>query len=316
MGTDRDVSWRRFAQFLGAVLGALRIHFFALPAAAVLIGACSAPTPVVTPAVAFAAVAAALGWGAGQLLNDLLDVEADAIDAPGRAGPRGLLPVWPTLALIGVMALGITAVTVAVHPQAFWLAIIAAGLLLGYGPAKRWPVAGNIAHGALITTATVIGSAAASPSLPLSTVVARSLNLALLSGTWSALYLQANYEKDRRGDTAAGVLTLAHVLGLRQSALLRSIAAAAWIAWVAVTAPLSNRPLLLLSLVLVIVSSGYTALGNSETAALKGYRFAVHAAVVGLSALAAPALGSPMLVAFISVASILIELAFWRSPNP
>jgi len=51
------------------------------------------------PPMALAAIIAAAGWGAGQLLNDFLDRASDAINAPDRAIVAGRLPArW---ALVG-----------------------------------------------------------------------------------------------------------------------------------------------------------------------------------------------------------------------
>src|SRR4051812_30802834 len=63
---------------------ALRPHFFALSAIAALAGA-AAVSRVFSMRIAVAAAIAGLGWGVGQLLNDLLDRETDAVNAPDRA---------------------------------------------------------------------------------------------------------------------------------------------------------------------------------------------------------------------------------------
>lgn len=306
---------RRVFSHAAVVLGALRLHFFALPAAAVLAGASSKGGTLSVPVVV-AAVAASLGWGGGQLLNDLLDVAADAVDAPDRAGPRGLLAPRPTLALALTLGIAVTLATVSVHPDAEWLAVAATALLLGYGPSKRHPALGNAAHGALISVATFIGAAAAMPDQPLPAVLSASLGTAALSGTWAALYLQANYEKDRRGDRAAGYRTLAHVLGLRASAGFRVAGAMTWAIAAAATAPRASRVLLGTAAGLVVMSALRTILGNTETAALGGYRYAVHGAMVGLWALASPILSLPALALLVATAAVLVELAFRQSPNP
>ena len=79
------------------LLWALRPHFFVLPALAALAGAASAAPPALSWRSALAAVIAAAGWGAGQLLNDFLDRASDAINAPDRAIVAGRLPArWPS----------------------------------------------------------------------------------------------------------------------------------------------------------------------------------------------------------------------------
>src|SRR5262245_41097302 len=70
--------------FLVELAMALRPHFFALSGIAALAGA-SAVSTVFGVRIAIAAVIAGLGWGVGQLVNDLLDRETDQINAPDRA---------------------------------------------------------------------------------------------------------------------------------------------------------------------------------------------------------------------------------------
>src|SRR5690348_12946878 len=62
-----------------------RPHFFALSGIAALAGASAVARGVVTTRIVAAAAVAALGWGVGQLLNDLLDRETDRTNAPDRA---------------------------------------------------------------------------------------------------------------------------------------------------------------------------------------------------------------------------------------
>jgi len=56
--------------------------------------------------------------------------------------------------------------------------------------------------------------------------------------------------------------------------------------------------------------------GNTDAAALAGYRAAVHATLLCLLALAAPLLG-PFMTAAVGVAALaLVYVAFRRDPNP
>src|SRR5262245_32993300 len=114
--------------FARGLLSSLRPHFFALPAGAALAGAATG-TPEAQPTrIALATLAAALGWGVGQLVNDLMDRAADAVDAPDRATVRGLLPDGPTLLVALLLGLAVASATLAVHPHGFWLACAAAVL--------------------------------------------------------------------------------------------------------------------------------------------------------------------------------------------
>ncbi|MBN1610892.1 MAG: UbiA family prenyltransferase [Polyangiaceae bacterium] len=308
-----EPSWRAFFR---TVAEATRVHFFAIPAGAALAGAAAA-RPIDEPwRVLLAVASAGLGWGGGQLLNDLLDIRADELDAPHRPAVRGALPAGPTLLVVTGLGVLVCSAVVLVHPAGYLLASTAALLLLCYGTARRVPLLGNLAHAALVGTAACIGAAAARPHLALSECLGSTWQRAALCGGWAALYLEANYEKDRRGDRAAGYVSLAHLLGVRWSAALRAccVLFLAWAALPSLTGYL-ERIAFAVSTLLVLVSAAPPLRASSETAALRGYRFAVHGANVGLLSLGTSV--CPTLVLACMLASVaLTERAFRRSGNP
>lgn len=315
-GTLGAVSPEAFAR---AVLLALRPQFFALPAGAALAGAAAAGQPALAPRVLVATAAAAAGWGVGQLLNDLVDRPADAIDAPHRPAVRGLLPDGPTVLVAGTLGALVATCTVLVHPMGALLAASAVTLLLAYDAAKRLPLAGNLAHGALIANAALIGAAAARPDASLADVVRQSWLIALVSGGWAAVYLEANYEKDRVGDARAGQRTLPQLVGLRLSAALRVAVGLA----LALTAdrfqPFAHgaaRAAWWACLGLIGFSALRVFLRPDEHTALANYRYAVHAGTIGMLALGSAALGVAGTTAAILAALVLTERAFAQSKNP
>jgi 4-hydroxybenzoate polyprenyltransferase len=269
--------------------------------------------------VLLAAAAAAAGWGVGQLLNDLIDRNADAIDAPDRPAVRGLLPEGPTVVVAASLGLAVAVCTVLVHPMGALLAASATVLLLAYDAAKPIPVAGNLVHGALIANAALIGGAAARPDQRLLAALEPTWLVALIAGGWAAVYLQANYEKDRVGDAHAGQRTLPQLLGLRTSALVRAAAGAA----IAIAAARSHvfsglvgRTAWWAALALLAISALRVALEPTERSALGGYRYAVHAATIGMLALGSATLGEAGTIMAILIAVALTEHAFHRTPNP
>jgi geranylgeranylglycerol-phosphate geranylgeranyltransferase len=307
------------SEFARAVLSSLRPQFFALPAGAALAGAAAALPSTASPRVLLAAAAAAAGWGVGQLLNDLIDRTADAVDAPDRPAVRGLLPEGPTVMVAAGIGTAVAIGTVLVHPLGALLAASAALLLLTYDAAKAFPLAGNLVHGALIANAALIGAAAALPAEPLRTVIEKTWFNALLAGGWAAVYLEANYEKDRVGDAHARQHTLPQLLGLRASALARATAGVAIAVAAARSHPFSGsvgRTAWWAALALLAISALRVTLEPTERAALRSYRYAVHAAVVGMLALGSAALGDAGAVVAIVVAVALTEHAFHRTPNP
>ncbi len=291
----------------------MRPHFFFIPAGATLSGAATRGAFDHPWRIALVVAAAGVGWGVGQLLNDVLDVDADRVDAPNRATVRGLLPVGPTLSvalLLGVLvavAVGVAA------PAGIVLIPVAVLLLIGYNGAKRLPLAGNVAHGALIAVAAGFGFLATPET-------------ASVAGAWptlgyvaavAALYLQANYEKDRRGDALAGYRTLAHATGVRGSAALRGLCSIG-VLWLAVPGVLrsdSGAWIAAFGAGLVALSTVWPLRFGTEAASLRSYPLAMHGAAAML--LAPVGHVSPLLAAaavFVSV--ILTERARRRHANP
>lgn len=305
------------AVFARSLLSAVRPHFFVLPCAACLAGAAASPRAG-SLGVAVAAASVGVAWGVGQLLNDLVDLEADAVDAPERPAVRGLLPEGPTALAASLLGLLVAVALALVHPLGWLFALGSAALMLVYAPAKALPVLGNLAHGALMALLALIGAAAAAPAAPLSEVATQAWPTITCVGALGALYLQGNYEKDRAGDARAGYRTLAHLLGVRGSALLRGAAGALlyWLAWRSGLVGAPARWLWLLSLALLGVSVALSLAEGGRRGALRGYRFTVYATVSALVTLALPLLGVTGALVLFAGAASLLELAFARSDNP
>lgn len=307
----RELAW--------ALVRAVRLHFFTFPAAAALAGAAAVPGSRLSLRIVVAAGAVGVAWGVGQLLNDVLDLEADAHDAPERPMVSGALPEGPAAAVALLLGVAVTVALACVHPLGLVLTALSALLLFSYGRAKARPGLGNLAHGALMAVMAWIGAAAALPDASLLWILGRVWPVAALTAAVAAVYLQANYEKDRVGDGRAGYRTLAHVLGLRQSALLRALTGLALGVAAHVLHLLDSVTARALGggfVACLLLSAGWTAWGGDERSALRGYRFAVYATVAGLLVLAAPLLGPVGAVGFLLVTVVLVEAAFRSSKNP
>ncbi len=265
------------------------------------------------------ATATGVSWGIGQLINDLVDVEADRIDAPHRPGVHGLLPEGPTVGIAILLALLVAAAVGSAQPSALLLLILSALLMLAYQPAKRIVGMGNLAHGALMGSVAALGFVSAVPSARLSESLVNAGGVVLVTGLSAATYLQANYEKDASGDRVAGYHTLAHALGLRGSAVVRIVSGAAAFVLARRFGLLDSHLALGLfagALILLSISALWVVARGTAQAALGGYRFAVHAATLALGALAAPFLGSMGTVVILGVGIALVERAFYRHENP
>jgi geranylgeranylglycerol-phosphate geranylgeranyltransferase len=308
-----------FWSFARTLLRAARPHFFVFPGATALAGAAAVAGGTVGWRVGVAVVAMALAWSVGQLLNDVLDMDADIVDAPDRPIVRGALPVPEAAAATLVLGALVTIAVAFVHPFAWCLLLAAALLLALYGPAKRVPGLGNLAHAALVAVVALVGTAAEMPEASLADVLARGSRSALVAGVIAAVYLQANYEKDRVGDARGGYRTLAHVLGLRASAFARGACAvlvlgAAYHVHLLETG--FSRGLAALAVGFTLVSVAFVLRRGTERAALAGYRYAIHGTSAALLALAAPLTGVAFALLVLGGAALLVERAFASSPNP
>jgi 4-hydroxybenzoate polyprenyltransferase len=314
--------------FVTEIALALRPHFFALSSLAALAGAASAnPNSRVSVRLVLAAVISGLGWGVGQLINDLMDQESDAMNAPDRAIAAGRLPAGPTLMFAAVLGLALAAGTVFVHPRAWIFVPVAALLLIFYNGAKRRPLLGNVAHAMLMAAAAAIGISSVMPleeNKPVDIVsflravwVERPM-LAMV-GAIAAWYLQSNYEKDRRGDRAAGYITLAAVLSVRASAVLRGVGILA-IGVLALAAGLLpeavSKSTMVAAVLLGVASAVGPALRCTDQASLEAYRIAVPASILAMLALSAPLLGRWGTTIALVAALVLVRAAFQRSSNP
>ncbi len=280
-------------------------------------GASGSGSPVHPTTLAFIGLIAGGGWACGQLLNDVLDREADSIDAPSRPAVRGLLPIAPTIVVALVAGLSLLGLLTALTPLGFRLGILSMVLILTYNWCKALPGLGNISHGAVIACASYVGAAIASPQLELSALSERTISMAALAFGWAALYLQGNYEKDARGDAHAGYRTLAHVLGPRKSALLRAGITACWaVLTYSALSPSLHRGAAVFGASIVCASALWVARKDDPAATLRGYRWTVHGAVIGMLALGGGALPVPAYLLLSIAAILLTELAFHRSPNP
>jgi geranylgeranylglycerol-phosphate geranylgeranyltransferase len=307
--------------FVSEIAWAVRPHFFALPMLAALAGVARAP--MFSPRTVIAVAAAGLGWGVGQLLNDLLDFETDAVMAKDRAIVSGRLPAGPTLLFAAVLGIALTFAMLAVHGFAWVLAAAAAFLIVVYNAAKRYPLAGNVAHGALVAVVAAIGNAAVLPAAFGGWAFARALGsawptLATVAAV-AIFYIQSNYEKDRAGDRVAGYRTLAVVLGVRASALLRASGIAA-IAVAAARAGLLpdalSRATMAIAVILGLGSTLRPICSGTDAAALGAYRLAVHCSALAMLSLGAGALGIAGTAAAALLTVSLTEWAFGRTPNP
>ncbi len=311
-------------RFVVVLTEAVRLHFFAFGAGAALAGASTLAPPAGVARVALAAFVAGAGWGVGQLINDVLDRDTDAVSAPDRPLADGRLPVGPALAVALASGLVLLGALLAIHPAAWVLAPASVVLLVGYNAAKGLPLLGNLVHGGIAASAGGLGVLGALPggtdALPEALAgLARAGPMLAAIAAIDGWFILANYEKDRAGDRAAGYRTLPLLIGIRASALIRAVLALGLgvaAAWPEAVPTVPGKVALGLAAALGVLSTLPSLFAGTDAAALRGYRLAVPASFIAMMGLAAPLLGGVGLAVATLLSLALLEATFLRTRHP
>jgi len=171
-------------------------------------GLIAGAVPARFPALALAALAGALVGAAGNILNDIRDVEVDRINKPRRVLPSALLTMREAWIWGGVCAAGGIAAGYGVSPLLGTVASISA-LLVGLYDVllKNLPVIGNAVVSLLVGTAFVFGAASAGNAAA-----------GIVPGIFGFLYTFGREVvkdvEDMEGDRAAGAATLPIAFGI------------------------------------------------------------------------------------------------------
>jgi geranylgeranylglycerol-phosphate geranylgeranyltransferase len=111
-----------------------------------------------------ASIAAALVCGAGNAVNDFLDVEADRLNHPGRPLPAGELPLYTSLLIAAVFGLIAVGMAFIVGWEIGAIVILSILLLTAYNLIlKRLPFWGNFSISLLGGATFVVGGLLAGP---------------------------------------------------------------------------------------------------------------------------------------------------------
>lgn len=175
-------------------------------------------TPVYVDAL-WAAAAAFFVCAAGNVGNDLADIEIDRISHPKRVLPRGGLS--PAVAgrmvvVFNIVALGIA---LAINWIAALVVAVAIGLLVAYNMfLKRVPLLGNAVIAFLAGLTFISGGLAVDP------VLAFALPGPLIAASFAfLLHLVREIVKDVEdidGDSAVGVRTLPQIIGIQKALMV------------------------------------------------------------------------------------------------
>jgi geranylgeranylglycerol-phosphate geranylgeranyltransferase len=207
-------------RFLGAYVRSMRLYYAFVTGIAGWIGVAFSrflyPETTSTPKAAAILTILFLSWGTNQIINDLLGLAEDRVNAPHRPMVTGELAPHAALGLSLLLIVGAATATWFLSPWA--LLPLAAGTLLNvaYEYAKGVPLLGNAVFGVMISMCTVYGFLATGPELDL-VFTAPRLSIVGLVALMSGLMTYYTYFKDYAGDRAAGKVTVVVLQGIQRS---------------------------------------------------------------------------------------------------
>jgi geranylgeranylglycerol-phosphate geranylgeranyltransferase len=182
---------------------------------AAVLGYLIATGTVTLPSLVLVAIVALI-TAAGNVLNDVFDIDIDRINRPDRAIPSGLVSLRAArlfaalLFLFGILLAATTTVL------ALAIAVINSIMLILYAISlKKTPLFGNIAVSYLAASIFLFGGAFAGPEGLIQ-------NLPLAAITFLAMVARELLKdaEDVEGDTAGGAHTLPMMIGIRNTGLL------------------------------------------------------------------------------------------------
>lgn len=187
-------SMRPYLFFLSGMTGLLGIVFSGVNPSAVKV--------IAVLSVVF------LGWGVNQVINDLLGLREDRINAPHRPLVTGELPVEFAVLLSTLFCLLGGIVTYFLNPQALILYFSVFLLNIFYEYAKKIPLLGNLIFGFLLAPCVYYGAMCVNNKgleiLLDKNLLLLSLGVILVNITVAFF----TYYKDYRGDSATGNKTV------------------------------------------------------------------------------------------------------------
>jgi geranylgeranylglycerol-phosphate geranylgeranyltransferase len=128
------------------ILGLIRLHNTILAAIGVWMGYYLSPGSDDDPDVYFAALAAALICGAGNSLNDYLDVDVDRLNHPSRPLPSGAVPPYLAVEIFLLFNVAAVVIGMTLSLPVFLVIVGAILLLVLYNfRLKKFPLLGNVA---------------------------------------------------------------------------------------------------------------------------------------------------------------------------
>jgi 4-hydroxybenzoate polyprenyltransferase len=214
-------------EFLRDYVITMRPYLLFVSGIAGIVGLALAP-PIPAADTLLLAAAFFLSYGFGQALTDCFQVDTDSLSAPYRPLVRGQIGRRDVMAvsLAGLAAIGLTLALY--NPLNVPLAALAVLGLATYTPFKRRPWAGPFYNAWIVALLTVIGYVAALGAAAAAPEMSTALVATVLCVFFGyANFVLAGYYKDISADRATGYRTLPVVAGMKVSAGVSDVFAAA-----------------------------------------------------------------------------------------
>jgi len=211
MSNIRGIVW--------AYIRSMRVYLFFLSGMAGYAGAVWAGGAPALETVAILAVVF-VGWGVNQVVNDILGLKEDRINAPHRPLVTGELPFKAAVAISTFLFVIGLIVTVHLSIHAIWLYLAVFSLNILYEYAKGVPIAGNVIFALFMPITFFYGFQCAGGSVLVnSALFAVALGFFLIN--FSMCFF--TYYKDYEGDRAAGKKTLVVMLSPEKSRFINFV---------------------------------------------------------------------------------------------
>jgi geranylgeranylglycerol-phosphate geranylgeranyltransferase len=247
-GASRSPAWILLHRFLDLCSLARPTNGAITFAAILAAGYLAAPGATAWPRVCLGALCGVLIGASGNILNDILDIEIDRVNRPGRALPSGTIGVRAAWILFTCAAVAGLALSSWLGLAAFLFTAVSLLIVVAYDAfLKKIPLVGNAVVGAMTGAALVYGA-----------LIGGSAAAGVLPGLF-AFMTNATREivkdmEDVAGDAARGVRTFPVRAGMRAANILVTvcllvIAAASPLPWVA---GLVRLPYLIVTLATVV----------------------------------------------------------------
>ncbi|MCK5590481.1 MAG: UbiA family prenyltransferase [Candidatus Pacebacteria bacterium] len=154
-----------------------------------------------------------IGWGVNQVVNDILGLKEDRINAPHRSLVTGALPLKAAIIISALLFVAGLVVTAHLNIHAIWLYLAVFSLNILYEYAKGVPIAGNMIFASFMPLCFYYGAQCAVGE-SLEVIFANQMFLGVALGFFLVNFSMCffTYYKDYEGDKTAGKKTLVVLL--------------------------------------------------------------------------------------------------------